>query len=84
MYVAMGLVLTSVATVVSAESKQPPTTAPTTQQAAAPINKKCPITGEPVDPKVTYVYQGKTVGFCCSDCIATFKKDPAKYMATLK
>jgi len=63
----------------------PPTTAPTTQ-AAAPINKYCAVQGEgnPVDPNVTVIYQGKTIGFCCEDCIADFNKDPEKYMKNLK
>jgi YHS domain-containing protein len=30
------------------------------------------------------MYQGKTIGFCCEDCIGDFKKDPEKYMKTLK
>ena len=51
----------------------------------APVNKFCPLNPEnPVDPAVTAVYDGKTIGFCCPDCIADFKKDPAKYMKTLK
>lgn len=62
---------------------KPPAT--TTAPAAAPINKFCPInTDNAVDPKVTIQHDGKTIGFCCSDCIAEFKKDPAKYMATMK
>src|SRR5688572_10856585 len=39
---------------------------------------------EKIDPKVTYVYEGKTLGFCCDDCIPEFKKDPEKYMKELK
>lgn len=53
--------------------------------AAVPVNKMCATMHEhPVDPKVTIVHEGKTIGFCCADCIPEFKKDPAKYMATLK
>jgi YHS domain-containing protein len=37
-----------------------------------------------IDPKVTVASNGKTIGFCCKDCIPTFEKDPAKYLATLK
>ena len=63
-----------------------PTTAPTTQASDKPINKFCPIQGEghDIDPEVTVVYNGKTIGFCCSDCIAEFQKDPEKYMKNLK
>jgi YHS domain-containing protein len=50
-----------------------------------PVNKTCPIeAGHAIDPKVTTEYEGKTIGFCCSDCIPTFKKDPKKYMKDLK
>jgi YHS domain-containing protein len=56
-----------------------------TQPAAKAVNTKCPVTGEDVDPSVaTTVYKGKTIGFCCDDCIADFKKDPEKYMKNLK
>lgn len=64
-----------------------PTTAPTTQASATaqPINKYCPIQRDhAVDPTVTYLYQGKVIGFCCEDCIPDFKKDPEKYMKDLK
>jgi YHS domain-containing protein len=61
--------------------------APATQPATKPAiaNKKCPVGGEDVDPKVkTVVYKGKTVGFCCSDCIDDFNKDPEKYAKKLE
>ena len=45
-----------------------------------PINAKCPVQGEDIDPDVTTTYKGKTVAFCCKDCIDEFKKDPEKYM----
>ncbi len=35
--------------------------------------------GEAVD----YVYKGRLVRFCCKGCIATFEKEPAKYLAKL-
>jgi YHS domain-containing protein len=60
-----------------------PTTAPTSQPMA--VNTICPVTKEPVDPKVATVqYDGKTIGFCCPDCIKEFKADPEKYMKDLK
>lgn len=50
-----------------------------------PVNKKCPINPEnDIDPKVTTVYEGKVIGFCCADCIPEFKKTPEKYMKDLK
>ena len=60
-----------------------PTTQPSTQPSAA-INKFCPMTQEEVNPKVTTVYNGKTVAFCCKDCIAEFKKDPDKHMKDIE
>jgi YHS domain-containing protein len=47
---------------------------------AKPINKKCPVEGGDVDPAVTTVYKGKTIGFCCDTCPPDFKKDPEKFM----
>ena len=64
-----------------------PTTAPTTQASASaqPINKFCAVEKDhAVDPTVTYLYQGKVIGFCCDDCVPQFKKDPEKYMKDLK
>ena len=60
-----------------------PTTTPSTQPMA--VNKFCPVTREPVDPSIpTIQYDGKTIGFCCSDCVKDFKADPEKYMKNLK
>jgi YHS domain-containing protein len=65
-----------------------PTTAPASTQASAtqkPINKYCAVNrDEEVDPTVTYLYQGKVIGFCCDDCVPKFKQDPEKYMKGLK
>jgi YHS domain-containing protein len=49
-----------------------------------PINTRCPVTGDPIDPKITLVYDGKTYAFCCEDCVKMFQKDPAKYAADVK
>lgn len=45
-----------------------------------PVNTICPLMDEKIDPEVTTQYKGKTVAFCCADCIKDFNKDPAKYM----
>jgi YHS domain-containing protein len=59
--------------------------APATQASAKAINKYCAVDRDnEVDPAVTYLYQGKVIGFCCEDCIPKFKKDPEKYMKDLK
>ena len=73
------------------KSRPSDSSASATNQAAAqtasakPINQYCPINkDDKVDPAVTTVYKGQVIGFCCSDCIDEFKKDPEKYMKTLK
>lgn len=43
-------------------------------------NKICPVSGEKIDEKITYEYQGKIYHFCCLQCIEDFKKDPEKYI----
>ena len=66
----------------NARAAKSPATAPSTQ----PINKFCAVEQEnKIDPKGgTYVYNGKVIGFCCPDCVDEFKKDPEKYMKTIK
>ncbi len=36
----------------------------------------CPVLGQPVDKGVYTDYKGKRVYFCCSMCVAEFKKHP--------
>ena len=71
-----------------------PQTQPTTQPgsdagnrgmhaAAGPVafNTACPLSGDPVDPKVTkVVHNDKVYGFCCQDCVDAFTANPAKYV----
>jgi YHS domain-containing protein len=96
---ALTLMLGGAATFVVAADKAP-TTAPSSQPAdkgggdkdkekdkdKKPVNKFCAVEQEnPIDAKGgTYVYKGKVIGFCCPDCIDEFKKDPEKYVATMK
>ena len=71
----------------STDDTDPAATAPATQASASLTisNKYCAVMSEhEIDPKVTVVNSGKTVGFCCKDCIPTFQKDPAKYLASMK
>jgi YHS domain-containing protein len=57
--------------------------AASTQPAAS--NKKCPISGDDVSPTAkTATYKGKTIGFCCDDCVALFNKNPDKYADKIK
>ena len=44
----------------------------------------CPVMGGAISKTVYADADGKRVYFCCSGCIATFKKDPAKYIAKLE
>lgn len=61
-------------------------TRPATQPAAgAPVNKFCAVVpGDPIDPTVFIMHDNKKIAFCCADCIDEFKKDPAKYLKTMK
>jgi hypothetical protein len=77
------------ATETPAEGTDPaaPATAPATQASASLTiaNKYCAVMSDhEIDPKVTVANAGKTIGFCCKDCIPTFEKEPAKYLAALK
>jgi YHS domain-containing protein len=81
------LFIGSAARVGAADKPKAPTTRPATTQTAAkkPVNKFCAVESDnKIDPKVTYVYQGKTIGFCCRDCLEDFQKDPDRYMRGLK
>jgi YHS domain-containing protein len=49
-----------------------------------PINKVCPITGNPINPKYLVVYDGKVIGFCCPNCPKEFWADPEKCLAAMK
>lgn len=47
------------------------------------INTLCPVSGKPINPSKTVVYQGAVVAFCCGDCKAQFQKDPKPFLARL-
>lgn len=47
-------------------------------------NTACPVTGKPVDPAIQLVHEGRSIGFCCTDCMASFLADPAKYVSKTK
>jgi YHS domain-containing protein len=44
----------------------------------------CPVMGGAIDKKIYVDYKGQRVYFCCSDCLATFKKDPETYIKKLE
>jgi YHS domain-containing protein len=51
----------------------------------APVNKFCAVEREnEIDARITLPHEGKTIGFCCKDCVKDFRKDPKKYVAGLK
>ncbi len=39
-----------------------------------PINTVCPISGKPVDPNITVVYEGKTFAFAAEACRVKFNE----------
>ncbi|MBA3684203.1 MAG: hypothetical protein H0W72_03065 [Planctomycetes bacterium] len=46
----------------------------------------CIISGEPLGSMgeaIVEIHEGREVKFCCKGCIKSFKKDPAKHVATL-
>ena len=51
---------------------------------AQPVNTLCPFSGDPVDPTVTLSHGGKVYGFCCTKCVAAFKRDPQAAIARLE
>ena len=46
--------------------------------------EKCPVMGEKVDHKLFVDASGKRIYVCCNECVATVKKDPAKYIKQLE
>jgi len=61
-----------------------PEGAPAPAPAPVPIAQKlCPVTGDPIDPKIYIDYNGRRVYFCCEMCPPVFKKDPEKYLKKL-
>lgn len=50
----------------------------------SPLNAFCPvIPEEKVDPAVTFLYHGKSIGFCCRKCLMKFKANPQRYEPAL-
>ena len=46
---------------------------------------KCLVTDEGFNhgKPYTFVHQGQEIKLCCEDCLADFKKEPAKYLSKL-
>lgn len=49
-----------------------------------PINKVCPVTGNPINPKYLVLYKGQVIGFCCPNCPKDFWADPEACLAASK
>lgn len=56
----------------------------TAADAKAKAQDTCPVMAGKVDKKFFADYEGKRVYFCCAGCIATFQKDPAKYVKEME
>jgi hypothetical protein len=48
-----------------------------------PINAVCPVSGNPVNPKYSVVFEGRVIGFCCPNCPKDFWADPERFRAAL-
>lgn len=49
----------------------------------AKVQVACPVSGEPIDPKVSIEHEGQKIHFCCPKCIDQYKAEPAKYKTAL-
>ncbi len=48
------------------------------------LNKFCPVMPEEeADPQIITVYEGRTIAFCCDNCLAKFKANPERYLDRL-
>ncbi len=52
--------------------------------AAGKPQTTCPLMGGKIDKAFYADHDGKRVYFCCAECVAKFKKDPAKYIKKLE
>ena len=48
-----------------------------------PINTACPVTGKPVDPNYSVVFEGQVIAFCCPNCPKTFWNEPDAFRVKL-
>ncbi len=48
------------------------------------LNRFCPVMpDEEVDPSITTTYDGRTIAFCCDNCLARFNANPERYLDRL-
>ena len=48
------------------------------------VQEICPVMGGKINKEIYADHDGKRVYFCCSGCIAPFKKDPETYLKKMK
>jgi peroxiredoxin/YHS domain-containing protein len=53
---------------------------PSPKTTAGKAQTACPVMGGAINKSVYTDYQGQRIYFCCPGCIATFQKDPEKYL----
>ncbi len=46
--------------------------------------KKCPVMGRKINPKLYYKYKNQKIYVCCPGCVAAVKKNPEKYLKRTK
>lgn len=51
-------------------------------EAAKPVNTKCPVSGEDIDADQSSTYT-KVVGFCCGKCLAKHNENPTANIAKI-
>ena len=60
------------------------TSSDATEEVGGSVNAMCPVMlDEPIDPRFTAVYEGRTIGLCCRKCRTKFEADPAVYIANV-
>ena len=47
-------------------------------------NATCPVKGTPIDPKVTTIWNGMEIAFCCSACKPRFDANPDAYAGNIR
>lgn len=47
------------------------------------VQVKCPLSGDPVDPKISIKHDGRELYFCCKGCAGKFEKNSDKYKTAL-
>jgi YHS domain-containing protein len=48
------------------------------------VQVSCPVSGRPVDKKLTAKIDGQTIAFCSETCLTEYEKSPAKFKAKLE